>query len=159
MAPHPMITHAVSMVGQGLFVKMPGLKVLFVGAGLTWLQTVIWRFDNEFRALRREVPWLSEMPSHYFFHNLRVSTYPLDGVPTTAAWSKVLGALPGIEDMICFASGYPEWDADSARAVADRLPSSVHEKLFRQNSEQLFRWSGKPSRPPVKGSARVGVMR
>jgi predicted TIM-barrel fold metal-dependent hydrolase len=158
MAPHPMITHAVSLIGQGLFVMMPELKVLLVGAGVTWVQTVMWRFDNEFKALRREVPWLSEQPSQYFLHNLRVSTYPLDGVPTPAAWSKVLGAQPGLEDMICFASGYPNWDADSAAAVAAKLPPAIHDKLFRENAEKLFRWS-KHRRARASKPADVGVMR
>jgi predicted TIM-barrel fold metal-dependent hydrolase len=137
---------------------MPELKVLLVGAGVTWVQTVIWRFDNEFKALRREVPWLSEEPSQYFLRNLRVSTYPLDGVPTTAAWSKVLGAQPGLEDMICFASGYPNWDADSAAAVAAKLPPAIHDKLFRENAEKLFRWS-KHRRARASKPADVGVMR
>jgi predicted TIM-barrel fold metal-dependent hydrolase len=157
LAPHPMITHAVSMIGQGLFVRMPELKVLFVGAGVTWVQTVIWRFDNEFRALRREVPWLKEVPSYYFTHNLRVTTYPLDGVPTQAAWSKVIGALPALQGMVCFASGYPEWDADSAAGVAEKLPVAIHEKVFRKNADDLFRWSPTPARAPAAG-AGVGVM-
>jgi predicted TIM-barrel fold metal-dependent hydrolase len=159
LAPHPMITHAVSMVGQGLFVSMPGLKVMFVGAGVTWVQTVIWRFDNEFKALRREVPWLAEMPSYYFLNNVRMSTYPLDGVPTREAWSTVLGALPGLEDMICYASGYPNWDTDDASEVAAALPVAIHDKLFRGNSEAFFRWSGKPRQAPATRGTDVGVMR
>jgi predicted TIM-barrel fold metal-dependent hydrolase len=154
LAPHAMITHAVSLIAQGVFVKMPELQVVMAAAGVAWALSVIWRFDNEYKALRREVPWLKEPTSHYFLRNLRLTTYPLDGLPTRQAWSTLLGAVPGLENVICFASGYPSWDTDAAADVAVRLPPDVHAKVFRDNATTVFRWSGPGGR---RSAPRTGV--
>jgi uncharacterized protein len=157
MAAHPLITHAVSLVGQGVFVKMPDLRVMLVGAGVTWLLTVVWRYDNEYKALRREVPWLEEIPSHYIQRNLRLTTYALDAVGSRQSWSKVFSAFPGLDEMVCYASGYPYWDTDTVASVASALPESLHEAVFHDNPEKFFRWS-RTKRPRARAGAKVGAM-
>jgi uncharacterized protein len=158
LAAHPIITHTVSLVGQGVFVKMPELKVLVVGTGVTWLLTVIWRYDNEYKALRREVPWLDQQPSYYYQRNIRISTYALDSIKSPATWSTIFASVPRLDEMICYASGYPNWDTNTVAEVAETLPAAVHERVFHANANELFRWS-EVSRPKTsQAAANVGVM-
>jgi predicted TIM-barrel fold metal-dependent hydrolase len=159
LAMQPMATHVVSMIAQGVFVKFPGLRVLVVGAGVTWLLSVVWRLDNEFKALRREVPWLTGRPSSYFLENVRLTTYPLDRLPGPGTWEAVFSALPDLERMVCFASGYPNWDTDQAAAVEQMLPASCRQAVLRDNAAAFFRWAPVAARRAPARTASVGEMR
>jgi predicted TIM-barrel fold metal-dependent hydrolase len=153
----PVATHLVSMVGQGVFEKFPSLKVLFVGAGVAWLPAVVWRFDTEYMAYRREAPWVRRMPSEYVRDNIRISTYPLDSPDQPARLVRLLRAYPGIEDLLVFGSGYPSWDTDWPDSVAERLPDEWHAKIFHDNALDFFR-QGVPDAVAVSAAAGVGDM-
>jgi predicted TIM-barrel fold metal-dependent hydrolase len=155
--PQPLMTHVVSMIIQGVFEKHPNLKLLLMGGGVAWLPALLWRFDTEYRAYRREAPWIKRMPSEIFRDHVRISTYPLDVSPDPSQLVAALNTVEQVEDMLVFASGYPDWDADTPGDVADRIPSAWHEKVFHQNALDLFRWD-RPSALQPSGDARVGVM-
>jgi uncharacterized protein len=158
LAAHGLITHAVSLVGQGVFLKWPDLRVLMAGAGVTWLLTMAWRYDNEYKALRREVPWLDEMPSRYLERNLRLTTYPLDAVGSDRGWKAVFNAFPGLESMVCFASGYPNWDMNAPAEVASALPPSLRRRVLHDNADSFFRWAPFSRSGQPRPEAGVGVM-
>jgi uncharacterized protein len=150
-----LMTHVVSLIGEGVFVKFPGLRVLLTGGGVAWIPSLIWRYDTEYRSLRRDAPWLDGEPSEYFRRHIRVTTYPLDQPAEPERLVKLLGAFRGIEEIICFASGYPRWDADVARDVADRLPGEWLSRIFYENAIQLFRWGRQPIPPRGEVSRKV----
>jgi predicted TIM-barrel fold metal-dependent hydrolase len=54
---HPM-SQLNSIVCEGVFESFPSLKVIFVECGLAWVSAIMWRMDKNFRAFRKEVPWL-----------------------------------------------------------------------------------------------------
>src|SRR5437763_14859063 len=76
------MTHLVSMIVHGVFEKFPGLRVLLMEAGVAWIPAVPWRFDMDYRGLRREAPWLRRAPSEYFNEHVRGTTQPLDIEPS-----------------------------------------------------------------------------
>jgi hypothetical protein len=43
-----------------------------------------------------------------------------------------------MEDIICFASDYPHWDADDPTFVVNRLPESWHPKVFYNNAAKIY---------------------
>jgi hypothetical protein len=131
-------THLVSLIGQGVLERHPGLRVLVIGGGLAWAPALLWRLDNEYRALRRETPWLTKLPSEYFVEHVRVATYPLDRVPDPEVLGRVLRLVPGYEDTVCFGSGYPAFDADEARRVAAVVDPGFADALFWKNAEALL---------------------
>jgi predicted TIM-barrel fold metal-dependent hydrolase len=141
----PLMTHIVSLIGQGVFEKFPELRVLLVGAGVAWIPSLLWRFDNEYRARRRDAPWLRAEPSEYFRRHFRVSTYPLDKPAHSGDLLKLLEAFGGLESVLCFGSGFPYWDMDEVGDIADRLPAAWGESIFYENTSRLFRWGSLPT--------------
>jgi uncharacterized protein len=133
-------SHLVSLIGQGVFETYPELKVLVVGAGASWLSALLWRLESKYTAHGREVPGLHHRPSDYLHDHVRVTTYPANVEADGRSLLSLLDATPGVEDMLCFASGYPNWDADISRDIVDTLPKEWHSKVFYENAHSLFRW-------------------
>jgi predicted TIM-barrel fold metal-dependent hydrolase len=48
--------------------------------------------------------------------------------------------IPGIERVLLYTSGYPDDEWEAAEDVAQRLPADWHERVFRTNAEEFFRW-------------------
>ncbi len=115
------MTNVVSLIGQGVFEQLPRLRVLTVGGGITWAPGLLWRLDNEFRALRREAPWLQRLPSEYFADHVRISTYPLEKTPSREVIESYVSLIPGGREVICYGSGKPAADADDVDLVLQSL--------------------------------------
>ena len=54
-------TQLTSMIVEGVFDACPGLRVVFLESGFTWIPSHLWRMDKEWRNLRRLVPWVQRM--------------------------------------------------------------------------------------------------
>jgi predicted TIM-barrel fold metal-dependent hydrolase len=138
--PQPFMTHLVSMIAQGVFVKYPELRVLVAGAGAAWLPAIFWRFDIEYRAYRRETPWLTERPTDTLRRQIRLTTYPLDVAPRPAQVRQLLESFPGMEKILLYASGFPSWDTDTPDGIRERIPRSWQDAVFSGNAQEFFRW-------------------
>jgi uncharacterized protein len=134
--------HLVSFVCEGVFEEYPSLRVTMIEGGVAWLPHVMWRLDQNFRALRSEVPWLKRPPSDYIREHLAVTTQPLEE-PAEPSQLVDLIKLAGAEHMILFASDYPHWDADAPHEIARRLPPDLRSKIMFGNAERFYRLSGK----------------
>ena len=108
-------------------------------AGAAWLPSLLWRFDAEYKGLRREVPWLKRLPSEYVAEHVWLTTQPLEASPRREQLIDLLGWVNGAERLV-YSSDYPHWDADEVNHVSAR-------------SETL--WRGVEQRPDV-GLAHLG---
>lgn len=135
----PIMTHLVSLIAQGVLEKYPGLRMLVVGCGVGWIPSLFWRFDTNYKTFRREVPWLNAKPSEYLRSHVRVGTFPLDRAPKPTDLQRHM-AMDHPEELLCYASGYPDRDADSVKLISDNLPQGWHDKVLSDNSCWLFRW-------------------
>src|SRR6185312_888340 len=148
---HSLMTHCVSMIGQGVFSKYPSLNVLLVGGGVTWIPSLIWRFDTEYRSVGpRDATWLTELPGEYFHRHVRVATYPFDGAPDRASTERLLKTMPELADVLCYASGFPSWDAVWPADVTGVLPAGWEDRVMHDNADGFFRW---PDAGPPRISA------
>jgi uncharacterized protein len=138
---HSIMAHLTSLVGQGHFDRHSGLRVLVVGAGVTWFVSWLWRFDAEHKALgSSDAPWLTRIPSAYVFERVRLATYSCEPEGFDARQVSLLRKLPGIEDLICFGSGRPNWDASDPGIVSRSLPVEWRARIMGDNGRQLLRW-------------------
>jgi len=134
------VNHFTSFITHGVFEKFPTLKLLLVECGVTWVPGVLWRLDNASKGLRRELPWLKRAPSEYFYEHVRVTTQPLERSPDAEQLVELL-RLYGAEDVLCFSSDYPHWDADEKGYIETRLPKAWLPKIFRENAMKFYGWS------------------
>lgn len=132
-------THVVSMIGQGLFERLPALRVLVTGAGLSWVLSFIWRCDTTFKGLRREVPWVKRLPSEYFVEHFRVVAQPLDQPPKAAMLTRMLGLVDRLDEVCCYGSGSPGPGATTVDDLAAVLPRGWSPGVFAANAASCLR--------------------
>lgn len=144
LAAMPLMSHLASFIGQGIFEKFPGLKVMFLGAGTAWLPAIVYRLDQRWLETRSEVPWVRRPPSDYIREHVRISTFPLDRPGQPESLVRLLESFGHPQDYFCFGSGYPDWNYDSVVDVASRLKPNWHKKIFYENALEFFRWPPPP---------------
>src|SRR5690606_218673 len=106
--------------------------------GFTWLPSLMWRFDKNWKGLRREVPWVTELPSEIIRRHIRLTTQPMDEPDDDRALREVIGQL-GSDDMVLFSTDYPHWQFDS---MDETLPAGLSEqqqiKILRTNALDTY---------------------
>jgi predicted TIM-barrel fold metal-dependent hydrolase len=136
-----LMTHFVSMIANGVFDRYRRLKVMLSGLGLAAIPWLLWRTDTQWKAGRREIPWVSRLPSDYVRESVRFATGPLPRAAGRAYdLAAILGSVEGAAGLCCFASGYPRWNADSIGSVSEVLPDEWQEAVLRDNARTFFRW-------------------
>jgi predicted TIM-barrel fold metal-dependent hydrolase len=112
----------MSLVLEGVFSRLPDLRVVLIGSGVSWLPAWGWRLDKGWKGVRREVPWVDRPPSQVVRERVRLTVRPFDAPPE--AFPEVIAQL-GSEDMLLYASGpepVPDLDYDeNARQTYSRL--------------------------------------
>ena len=66
----------LSLVTEGVFDRVPSLRVVLLECGFSWLPPLLWRFDKDWKAVWREVPWVKDKPSEYVRRHFRAATAP-----------------------------------------------------------------------------------
>lgn len=128
----------ISLISEGVFSKFPKLKVVFMESGFTWVPSLMWRFDKNWKGLRREIPWVDRLPSEIMQEHLRLTTQPLDEPPNTQFLLDIIEQL-GSEEMLLFSTDYPHWQFDSKEeAIPTGLPVSLKEKILWKNAKAFY---------------------
>lgn len=131
----PAQTHLASMIFNGVFEKFPKMKFVVIECGTSWVAPLLWRMDSEWRALRKETPWVKRLPSEYFAESVRFTTQPLDQPEKVEHLWAVLEAMDG-KNTLMFASDYPHWDQDDPTHL--RLPDDWRENVFGLNALKTY---------------------
>ncbi len=149
------MSHVVSLVFNGVFEKYPGLRVVVVEAGFTWLPALLWRMDADWKSLRSDIPWVKRPPGDTVREHARFTTQPLDEPDGRHKLRQALGLLDGLESMLMFATDYPHWDFDRPDLVSRRLPESWREKVMSENARELYDLPARPVEVPATRMGRV----
>lgn len=147
LAGQPVIHHLSSAVTHGIFERFPRLRLLLVEIGLSWLPWALHTLDVRYGELRRESPWVRALPSEYVRRHVVVTTQPFELTQRPGRLGELLATVDGVEELLCFASDYPHWDADELRFVDTRLPRGWPEKVFHDNAARAFGWDRVLARP------------
>ena len=129
----------LSLVSEGVFDQFPDLRVALIETGVTWMPSLMWRFDKEWRGLRSLTPWVKRPPSAYIREHMRMTLQPIDAPPTAAELLQIIGQLDS-EDMLMFSTDYPHWHFDSPEeAFPTQLPQSLTRKILSENARAFYR--------------------
>ncbi len=128
--------HVASLIAQGVFEKWPGLRFVLIECGVAWLPAILWRLDADWKALRKETPWLDRLPSDVAREHIRLTTQPLEQPKDVRHLWSALEAIDG-ERTLLFATDYPHWDFDDPERV--RIPPAWRERVLRENARELYR--------------------
>lgn len=126
-----------NLITEGVFVKFPGLKVVLIESGVTWLPGFIWRLGKFWRGVRREVPWVDRPPGDIIRDHVRMTVQPLDAPDDAAALAKVIDQIQS-DDFLLYASDYPHWQFDGDQVMPPQIPSSLHRKIMVDNPRALY---------------------
>lgn len=133
--------HLTSMLMNGVFERYPQLNVILVEAGISWLPWYVTTLDANYERMRHESRWVRRRPSEVLRERLLLSTQPCEA--TAADKDRLvenLSVVEGVDEMLCFSSDYPHWDADAPDFIDGIFPASWHDRLFYENSRRAFRF-------------------
>ncbi|HVV94681.1 MAG TPA: amidohydrolase family protein [Hyphomicrobiales bacterium] len=132
-------SQVVSFLAEGVFQKFPDLKLVLAESGFTWLPTLIWRTNKEWRGVRHEVPWLDEPPADIVRRHVRFTLQPLD-LPKGEAGAALLRTLEhvGSDEFLLFSTDYPHWHFDGEDVLPDGLPPALVRKILFDNPRATY---------------------
>jgi predicted TIM-barrel fold metal-dependent hydrolase len=156
LGPLPKMAHLSSFISFGTLERYKDLHILGVESGVAWTAWLLYNLDARYQELKRESPSLRKLPSEYFREHIKLSTQPLEDGERNEQLVDVLSSFEGIEDVLCFSTDYPHWDADDPMYVSRVLPKQWLPKIMWGNAQELYGW-GRPfaghSREEVVGAA------
>lgn len=133
-------SQVMSLIFEGVFERLPTLRVALIEGGFTWLPSLLWRWDKEWKGLRQQTPWVRRAPSEYVHEHFRLTTQPWDAPADGRQFLNLLDQL-GSEDLLMFSTDYPHWqyDADEEALPPADLPDGLVAKIMRENARAFYR--------------------
>jgi predicted TIM-barrel fold metal-dependent hydrolase len=129
-------TQLVSLVSEGVFDRFPKLRVALIECGFTWLPSLLWRFDKDWKGVWREVPWVRERPSEYVRRHFRATTEPSQ-LPRAPDDRAALLDMVGL-DMLMFASDHPHVHGGGGAAVLEAVDAEAGEAITRTTPSTFY---------------------
>jgi predicted TIM-barrel fold metal-dependent hydrolase len=127
-----------SLVFSGVFRRIPNLRFVVCESGWTWVPWLMWKVDQEWRAFRREVPWVTQAPSDYIRRHFRFTSQPSDSPHAESSLVDVVEQL-GSEDLLVYASDFPHrYSEDGAARVLKLLDGPKREKMLWSTAAALY---------------------
>jgi predicted TIM-barrel fold metal-dependent hydrolase len=135
---HIFQSQLINLLVEGVFEEFPTLKVALLASGCTWLPSLLWRLDKEWKGLRREVPWVKQLPSEYTRQHVRLSLQPLDAPPNPRHLLEIIDQLES-DELLMFSTDYPYARFDAvADALPIDLPAGLKRKLLAENARAFY---------------------
>jgi predicted TIM-barrel fold metal-dependent hydrolase len=131
-------TQVLSLIVEGVFDRFPDLRLALVEGGWTWLPSLMWRIDKDWKGLRREVPWNTRVPSAYIRERMRLSLQPLDAPGEPKHLLQIIEQL-GSDELLMFSTDYPHWHfASPEEAIPPGLAPDLRRKILRDNAVSFY---------------------
>lgn len=128
----------MSLVAEGVFERVPSLRVALLECGFSWVPPMLWRFDKDWKAVWREVPWLKARPSEYIRHHFRATTAPAQ-VPAERDQAAKLAEMLGADEFLIFASDHPHRHGDgNLETLLDVLDDAGRAAVMHGNAAELY---------------------
>ncbi|HET6509947.1 MAG TPA: amidohydrolase family protein [Baekduia sp.] len=115
------IVQMASVMGSGLYERLPDLRFIFGDGGLDLAPTLLWRLNNDWRAGRVEVPWIEELPSTLVQRYARFVCSYTDGRPDGETLDPELVAVTRPGTLAIYGSHHPHWDGATRAEATEGL--------------------------------------
>jgi len=129
----------MSLITEGVLAEFEQLKVVLLDSGVTWLPSYAWRFDKEWRGMRRDVPWVTKPPSEYIREQVFCTVTGVDLPESVDEFRACFDELD-LSKSLLFASRYPY--CHSPDTVESLIPSFVDQVFgtaaLVENTRQLY---------------------
>jgi len=122
----------LSLIAEGVFVKFPRLKAVFIESGFTWLPACLWRFNKTWRGVRSEIPWVDRPPAEVVRDHIRFTLQPVDAPPNPGQLERVIEQM-GSDELLLFSTDYPHWQFEGEAALPAELPRHLWRKILIDN--------------------------
>jgi len=137
--PFGQMIQMTSMIFQGVFDELPGLRVAFLEAGAGWVPFMMDRLDEEYETRGAQAPALKVRPSEHIRSGRLF--FPCEEGEDIPYLAKRIG-LGGL----VFASDFPHersWDAMLSRVkefiARDDLDEALKQRILEHNTRALYR--------------------
>ncbi len=134
---HVVQSQIVSLVTEGTLDLHPDLQIAVLEAGFTWIGPFLWRFDKEWRNLRRLVPWVRRAPSEYFRERVRFTVQPLDAPERDDHFSQAIDQI-GSDEVLMYSSDYPHRHVAEPSRLLDLVTPHHAAKIRSGNARALY---------------------
>ncbi|MFN0154441.1 MAG: amidohydrolase family protein [Gaiella sp.] len=132
------MAHLVSLLTNGTFERVPGLRVVMIEGGLAWLPGILWRLETNWRGLRAEVPWLDRPPGEVMREHVTFATQPLENTSGHDGLLFEMLEAAGAPGILVYSSDYPHWDFDDPATMLRRLPEAWRAPVMHDNAARLY---------------------
>src|SRR5262249_8181310 len=110
----------------------PGLKVVLLESGVTWLPAFLWRFSKFWRGVRAEVPWVDRSPAEIVRDHVRLTIQPFDAPADPAQVEQAIDHLRS-DAILLYASDFPHWQFDGDETMPAGIPVALRRKILVEN--------------------------
>ena len=125
-------SQVASLVCEGVFAKFPGLKVVLLESGVSWLPGFLWRFAKFWRGVRSEVPWVDRSPAEIVRDHFRLTIQPFDLPSQSDRVERVIDHLRS-DAILLYASDFPHWQFDGDEIMPAGIPGPLHRRIMVEN--------------------------
>jgi predicted TIM-barrel fold metal-dependent hydrolase len=144
MALYPVnfIYHLSSLIAEGVFDRVPGLRFVFGDGGHDVLTPLMWRMDVDWPISRVETPWVSRRPTEYLADAVRFVSSRLEDPPGELApeWYEMTSAA----DLVMYGSNHPRWTEQRPAAAFPALGEEERRRILGGNAVRFYdRLSGR----------------
>lgn len=126
-----------SLLAEGVFKKYPGLTVVMLESGVTWLPSFLWRFKKFWRGLTMEIPWVDRSPVDIVQDHVRFSLTPFDGPASEDDIARIFEHL-GSDELVLFSTDYPHWQFEGQDPLPPGLPDELVRKIMIDNPRKTY---------------------
>jgi predicted TIM-barrel fold metal-dependent hydrolase len=132
------ILHCANWVINGLGERFPGLPVIWIEAGLSWIPFLMQKLDHEYMLRPSEAPLLKKKPSDYM-REMFYSSQPME-IQDEGALETTFRMI-NAENQLLYASDYPHWDFDLPSTIFDRpwLSEKAKHNILGGTAARLFK--------------------
>ncbi|MBO0730832.1 MAG: amidohydrolase family protein [Acidimicrobiaceae bacterium] len=132
------VVHLANWTINGIPERFPGLRVIWIESGVTWIPFVMQRLDAEYMMRSSEAPLLRKRPSEYM-QEYYYTAQPLE-VTRYEAMLRQTFEMIDARNHLLYASDYPHWDFDLPSAIYDLpfLTDEARRNILGGNARRLF---------------------